>query len=800
MLGDLAHGVRFTLKEIKSAPTLMIAALLSLAVGIGATTAVFGLVNAVLLRPLPFGDESRLVRIYQIPEGRSTRISLIPLTYYEIDRQQSVFSGMVAHRFSDATLFRNDGMAERVVSISVSRDWLETLSVRPLLGRGFSAEEAGAGSTARVAVISHRLWQREFGGDRSVLGRTITINQESKTVIGVMPPSYNYPYHADIWVPMRIHPEGRGTWGLNVQARIRPGVTLAQAAAELEIIGTRLATAHPERHRGATLTPIPLRETLVQDEDRLVIALFGAVVFVLLIVCANLANLFLARGLDRQRQFAMRAALGASRSRLIRQTFAEHMTVALLGGMLGFALAFWTAEFLTTLVPGALGYVVHEIPIDGTAMIFSVAAAALTAVVFGIIPAWRTSMANPASVLQSGTRSVTRRRTFSTDALVVGEVALAFMLLAGAGLMVQSFRALQGQDLGYAAEDLWLITTAVDRPDYADPARRVTYVREVESAMRGVLGVERGATSSMFPWDNSNTLARIEIDGREFDPEERLLVNHRSATPGFLETVEIPLLQGRYIDSRDVADGNPVAVVSEATARLWPDGDAVGGRVRELRSNGDTSAWKTVVGVVADVREYDEQPMTWYVPYEQNAQATSAANLVFVARGRGLNADQLRRAVASVDPTLAVNEVFPATALHAESIAGERFTAKLLGAFAVGGLLMAAIGIYGVLAYTVSRRTREIGVQLALGASPVKILQNVLWHGGTLAVAGLATGVIGALVVTRLIRSAVPELGGGAIGPMVVAVLVLTIVAMLASYVPARRAMQADPLTALRSE
>jgi putative ABC transport system permease protein len=651
-------------------------------------------------------------------------------------------------------------------------------------------------------VVSYRLWQRELGGDRSVLGRTITINQESKTVIGVMPPDYNYPYHADIWLPMRVYPEGRGTWGLNVQARIAPGITLDQASAELEGIGTRLAAEHPERHRGATLTPILLRETLVQEEDRLVLALFGAVVFVLLIVCANLANLFLARGLDRQRQFAMRAALGASRSRLIRQTFAEHVSVALLGGFLGFGFAYWTAGLLTTLVPGALGYVVHRVPIDGAALGFSVAAAALTAVVFGILPAWRTSGADPATVLQSGTRSVTRRRTLSTDALVVGEVALAFMLLAGAGLMVQSFRTLQGQNLGYAADGLWLITTAIDRPDYVDPDRRIAYVSEVESALLEIPGVEQSATSSMFPWDRSNTLARIEVDGREFNSEERLLTNHRSVTPGFLETVGIPLVQGRYIDSRDVADGNPVVVISEAMSRLWPDGDPIGGRVRELRSSGDTSVWKTVVGVVADVREYDEQPMTWYVPYAQNARATSAANLVLVARSRddGVNAGQLRRAVASVDPTLAVNEVLSATALHAESIAGERFTAGLLSAFAVGGLLMAAIGIYGVLAYTVSRRTREIGLQLALGASPVTILQNVLWHGGTLAMAGLATGVVGALVATRLIRSAVPELGGVGIAPMASAMGVLALVAMIASYVPARRAMRADPMTALRAE
>jgi putative ABC transport system permease protein len=801
-LGDLTRGVRFAFKEIRNAPALMAAALLSLTLGIGATTAVFGLVHAVLLNPLPFDEEDKLVRIYQIPHDRPTRISLIPLTYDEIDRQQTVFSSLVAHQFSDATLLRSDGMAERVVAISVSRDWLTTLGVEPLIGRGFTADEAEADDAATVAVISYRLSRREFGGERAAVGRTITINQESKTVVGVMPPRYNYPYHADIWLPMRVDPVGRGTWGLNVQARLASGVTLSQAAAELDLLGTRLAAEHPERHRGATLTPIQLRETLVQDDDRLVLALFGAVVFVLLIVCANLANLFLARGLDRRRQFAMRAALGASRARLLRENLAENLTVSLLGGVAGFALAFWAAQFLVALVPDALGYVVPEVSVDRVAFLFCVSVAAACALVFGSIPAWRTSDADPASALQSGTRSVTRGRTLSSDALVVCEVALAFTLLAAAGLMVQNFRILQDVHPGYDAEGLWLVTTAVDRPDYADVSRRITYVSNAEAALLEVPGVEQTGTSSMFPWDRANTLARIEAEGRDFNPDERILVNHRSVTPGFLETVGIPLLNGRYFDSRDRADGLSVTIVSEATADfLWPGEDPIGRRLRDARESGNPDSWKTVVGVVGDVREYDDQPMTWYVPYAQYAAASSAANLVVAARTRGdVTAAQLFGAVASVDPTLAVNEVLPATLLHAESISGERFTTSVLGVFSLGGMLMAAIGIYGVLAYSVSRRLREIGVQLALGASPAAILRQVLFQGLTLVVAGLAAGVVGALAASRLVRSAIPELGTLDVGAMVAATGVLALVAAVATYVPAQRAMRADPMEVLKAE
>jgi putative ABC transport system permease protein len=800
--GDILRGIRFAFKEIRSAPALMTAALLSLTLGIGATTAVFGLVQAVLLNPLPFHDEINLVRIYQIPHDRPTRISLIPLTYAEIDRQQTVFSSMVAHQFSDATLLRSDGVAERVVAISVSRDWLETLGVDPLFGRGFTPDEAELGNAAAVAVISHRLSQREFGDERGAVGQTITINEQSKTIIGVMPPRYNYPYHADIWLPMRIDPVDRGTWGLNVQGRLAAGVSLEQAAAELQVIGTRLAAEHPERHRGVTLTPIRLRETLVQDDDRLVLALFGAVVFVLLIVCANLANLFLARGLDRQRQFAMRAALGASRARLLRENLAENLTVALIGALAGFAFAFWAAQFLVALVPDALGYVVPEVLIDKAAFFFCIAVATACALVFGSIPAWRTSDADPACALQSGTRSITRGRTLSTDLLVVCEIALAFTLLAAAGLMVQNFRTLQALRPGYDAENLWLVTTAIDRPDYTNPTRRISYVSDAEAALLAVPGVQQAGTSSMFPWDRANTLAQIEVDGRDFNPDERLLVNHRGVTPGFLETVGLPLLHGRYFDSRDRADGLSVVIVSQATADfVWPGEDPIGRRLRDVRDGGDPEAWKTVVGVVADVREYDEQPMTWYVPYVQNAGASSAANLVVAARTSGnVNAAQLFDAVASIDPTIAVNEVLPATVLHTESISGERFTTGLLSVFSLGGLLLAAIGIYGVLAYSVTRRVREIGVQLALGASPSIILRQVLRHGLTLVGVGLAAGVVGALVTSRMVRSAIPELGSLDVGAMIAAMCILVAVAAVATYLPAKRAMRADPMEVLKAE
>lgn len=801
-LGDLKRGIGFAFKEIRNAPALMAAALLSLTLGIGATTAVFGLLHTVLFNPLPFADEGKLVRIYQIPHDRPTRISLIPITYDEIDRQQTVFSSMVAHQFSDATLLRDDGLAERVVAISVSRDWLETLGVEPVAGRGFTADETYAGNTANVAVISFRLWQSEYGGESGAVGSTITINQETKTIIGVMPPRYNYPYHADVWLPMRVDPVGRGTWGLNVQARLRPGVSLRQAAAEMDVIGERLAIEQPARHRGATITPIPLRETLVEEDDRHVLALFGAVVFVLLIVCANLANLFLARGLDRQRQFAMRAALGAGRARLMRETLAENLTVALLGGVAGFVFAAWATQFLYVLVPDALTYVVPEISLDGVAFGFCVVVATASALVFGSLPAWRTAGADPASVLQSGARSITHRKTLSSDVLVAGEIALAFALLAAAGLMAQNFRTLQGHQVGYDSEGLWLITTAIDRPDYENPMSRITYVSEVEGALLELPGVEEIGTSSMFPWDRSNTLARIEVEGRDSSPDERLLVNHRSITPGFLETARIPLISGRYNDTRDRADGVPVVVISEATANsLWPGEEPLGRRIRDLRDGGGSDSWKSVIGVVGDVREYDDQPMTWYVPYAQSAESSTAANLVIAVRTRGdVGASQLRRATASVDPTLAVRDVFPASLLHAESIAGERFTTALLRAFSLGGLILAAIGVYGVLAYSVSRRIREIGVRLALGASPVTILRHVLFHGLTLVASGLVAGVVGALVAARLVGSVIPELGTLNIGAMISATLVLAVVATLAILFPAQRAMRADPVSALKAD
>ncbi len=802
MFTDLLHGIRFTVRELRRAPAFMGAALLSLIIGIGATTAVFGLVRALLLRPLPFEDEANLVRIFQVPEGTTNLISLRPVTYGGIEEQQRSFSSMVAQRYSASTLLGNEGFAERIVTISVSRDWLGTLGVQPLQGRGFTPDESELGRDASVTVISHLLWQRHFGGAADVLGRTVTIDNRTRTVVGVMPPGFRYPYHADAWLPMRVDPLGDNTWGLNVQARLRPGVTTDQAAQDLRAINQRLVLDHPDRHRGAMLRAYPLRDTMVGEQDRLALMLFGAVVFVLLIVCANMANLFLARGLDRQRQFAMRAALGASRTRLVREMFAESLVVALLGGLLGFAAALGTAQFLVTLFPNHLSFVVTDVPIDATAFTFSMAAAVATALAFGIVPAWRTTGTDPAQLLQGGTRSVTRRRTLSADALVVSEVALAFVLLAAAGLLVRNLQSLQQVELGYDPERLWILTTAVDRPDYDDPERRLVYVDRVQEALRQLADVSSAGTSTMFPWSRSNTLARIEIEGRQLTESEQPIVNHRAVTPAFLETLGVPLIRGRQIDSRDVESGIPVAVISQRmAARYWPNEDAIGRRVRSLGSSGP-DPWRTVIGVVGDVHEAEDPYETWYVPYAQDAAGALAGNLVFVARvrGDGVTEDRVRRTVASVDPTLAVGDVFPATLVHAESIAGERFTTRLIGAFALAGLLMAAIGIYGVLAYTVARRTREIGVQLALGASPGAILRTVLRYGSTLVAVGLVLGILGAFSMIRVLRSAVPELSVVDPTTMAIAIAVLTAVALLASYVPARRAMRADPIQALRAE
>jgi putative ABC transport system permease protein len=735
-----------------------------------------------------------------VPLGGETRLSLVPVTFLEIQDSHRTFEHMVAQRYNDVTVDMPDGPA-RLVGIGVTEAWTETLGVAPLVGRAFNGVEQAAGEAAESIVISHALWQRRFAGAPSVLGAPLTINGRTRTVVGVMPPGFRYPYEADVWFPMRLTRDSAGTWGLNVQARLRPDVTLTQASADLSAIGARLEREYPARHRRMTLRPLPLRDLLIGDQGRVVLAMFGAVGLVLLIVCANVASLLLARAIARRREMAVKAALGASRTRRVVQLLTESGLLATAGALSGLALAVWVADVLMTLVPGSLSHVVERIPIDAAALGFTAAITIATTIAAGLAPAWRASRGDLHAALKDDLRSSgSRDGRRVMELLVVGEVALALALLATAAVMVRSFQRQAGADLGYPADGLITLSVSLDRDSYQEPERRVAFVERARAALRTLPGVRGAGATTIFPSPAGNTMAALGIEGRPA-PETPLMVNHRLVTEGFLETLGVRLLRGRGIEPADRAGTTPVAVVSESLARRhWPDGNPLGMRVRNARL--EAAPWLTVVGVVSDVKEFDSVPETWYLPYAQNADSPLAGQATFVVRSDGAVADPetLMGAIWSVDRTLAVYDLLTPRALYGDSLADSRFSTTVVGLFACAGLLLAALGVYGVMSYLVATRRREFGVRMALGATPRQILQAVIVRGLLLLISGGAAGVLVGFVTSRLLVRVAPDVS--AVDPLAYLAAVACVVpfTLLASYLPARRATRWDPMESLRTD
>jgi len=801
-MGTLWLDLRYGLRTLRRQPLYASIAILSLGLGIGATAAVFSVADAALIRSTPFRDDARLVRIYIVPKDGSQRISLAPETFLAIRDRQRSFESLVGQRFLNLTLTTPEG-PERVVGTAVSRGWAATLGIQPILGRTFTPEEERAGQGAGVVLLSHGLWERLFAGDPGAVGRSLTLNGRPHAVIGVLPRGFRYPYETTLWLPVDLDHDAAGTWGLNVQARLKPGVGLQQARDDLAGIAAQLAEELPARHEGATLLPVPTREVLLGDQGRLVVALLAAVSFVLLIVCANLASLLLARSTARHREMAVRASLGAGRLRQVRQLLTESLLLATLAGALGFLLAYGASDLLGRLLPPRLQTVVGHVPVDARALAISVVLSLVTGLVFGLVPALRTTTANLSTTLSGGDRVSGSAGRF-LGALVVGEIAVSTVLLVGAGLTLRNLYRLQRADLGYPARGLTLLSVPLDAPEYQAAERRVQLVRGVERELAAAPGVSAVGMTCLFPSSRGNFLARVEVEGRPLERAQQNLVNHRLVSPGFFEALQLPMLRGRPFLSTDGPGAEPVAIVSRAMAeRYWPGLDPVGRRIRDLPANGEPSPWRRVVGVVPDLREFYEVAETWYLPYAQRAERRMAGRATFVVRAGadvpGLGAS-LRRAVGRVDPTLPVFDMLKVTQMHADTLSEQRFSTQLLSGFAGFGLLMAALGIYGVLSYSVSRRSREIGIRMALGARPVDIRHSVLARGAGLVAGGLGLGLLGALVLSRLLASLVTEVG--ALDPVTLSAttVILALVALQACWLPARRAMRADPVSVLRQE
>lgn len=805
LVDTLVQDLRFAARQLRRQPVFTAVAVITLGVGIGAATAIFNAAEVALFRPLPMEHEDRLVRVYRIPEAGTPRISLRPATFRAVRERGRFFDRIVAQRYTGFVLSTDDG-PERMVGIAVTAGWPETLGVDVHVGRAFTAEEERLGADAGVALLSYGAWKRRFGGEEGVLGREIVLNGQPHVVVGVMERRLSYPYNSEVWVPMRVDDEQVGPWSFNALARLRPGVTVETAREELSDIAreaARTGEAPALDADGMTLTAIPFRELFVGEEGGTTLALLGAVGFLLLIVCANLANLLLARGLGRERELAVRASVGASRGRLVRQLLTESLLLGSLGSGLGIALAALGRGLASPLLPGRLEYVEAEVTMNEPVLAFAVGLALLSTLLFGLLPALRLSRLRPGAGLVSArgsSRDASGRRLGRS--LVVAEVALGVVLLTGAGLVVKDLRQLAAADLGYETSGLLTYSVSLNREPYTEPPARIDFLSRAASELRALPGVAAAGVTSMFPSDRGNSLAQVEVRGREETPGTRLLVNHRLVTPGFLEALGIPLLSGRGIAASDRADAPPVVVISAAMARrFWPGQDPLGQHVR--RRGDEDGQWMTVVGVVEDVRQFYDVQESWYLPYAQHAGERSASSTTFAVRSatdRPPSASVIRDVMAGVAPELPVTDLLTAGDLHAESLTRQRQAAGLSGAFAGFGLLLAVMGLYGAISYAVNRRRREFGVRMALGSDAGRIVRRVLGEGLRLVALGVVFGGFGALGVTRLLSRTLETVGGFDPRLFAGAVLVLALTAAGATVVPARRAARTDPMTVLREE
>jgi putative ABC transport system permease protein len=799
----LWQDLRYAVRSLGRSPGFAFAAIATLAIGIGANTAIFSVVHGVLLRPLPFGQPERLVAVWghHVAIGRET--ASLP-DFLDWRRESRAVEDMAAFANTRYNL-AGDGEPEVVRGAVATANLLPLLGLAPAVGRGFTVDEERAGA-ARVVMLSDGYWRRRFGARPDVLGRSLSLSGVPHTVVGVAPPALRLQQAVDVWAPLVTDTTlGRRNDFLTVIGRLRAGATLAQAQEELSTIGRRLAAQYPASNAGWGVELLGLQEQVVGGIRPALLVFMGAVALVLLIACANVANLMLARVTAREREVTIRTALGASRARLARQLLTESAAVALAGGTAGLLLAVWGVQALRTLGPGTIPRS-EEVGIDPVALGFALGLSLLTGFLFGLLPALRVLGRDPHAGLQASGRGSTGGSGVRTTrgALVLAEVALAFMLLVGAALLLRSFNRLQQVDPGFTGEGILTARLALPRNGYAEPERRLAFAERLMERLRATPGVRSAALASDPPLGGSARYWSFSVEGVEPPPAEVVQDAVVSAAgPGYFETVGIPLVEGRLITHADRSDAPAVAVVGQALARrYWPDRSPLGARITFGDPADTASTWATIVGVVGDVRQESlaEPPYPQvYLPFAQ----LPVRSVVIAARGPleplallpGLKA-----AVAELDPGLPLSEVATLDQMVTATLARPRVNAALLGGFALVALALAAVGIYGVIAYGVIQRTRELGIRMALGAGSDQLLRLVVRQGMAPVLAGVALGAAGALAAGRLLRSLL--FGVGAADPLTFALVTgfLLAVALLASYLPARRAAGADPMVALRNE
>jgi putative ABC transport system permease protein len=820
LIQDLRFGIRLLLKN----PTFSLIAVLALALGIGANTAIFSVVDAVLFRPLPFDHPDRLVAVWErdLAKGED-HDSVMAGNYLDWRSRTEVFEEMSAHAGGSVNL---TGLAEpeRIRAARVSAGLFPVLGVRPEVGRVFFQDEDQPGHQ-RVVVISNGLWKSRFGADPEAVGRSITLNNQDYEVVGVMPAGFELPLNEDseIWTPLVFTPEEitlRNSHYLKVLGRLRPGASIAEASAEMAAITAQLEKEHPKSNEGTGAAVFQLHAEIVGGVRKPLLIFLGAVAFILLIACTNVANLMLARAAARQREIAVRVALGASRWRIVRQMLIESVVLGLAGGAAGMLLALWGIELLSTVSQQMSVPRGRSIGLDGRVLLFTLAASIVTGLIFGSVPALQASKPDLNDALKEGGRSSGgMRRGRTRNLLVVAEMALAFVLLVGAGLLINSFFRLRSVDPGLQPGNVLTMSINLPRQKYTQPEQVISFHRQLLEQVSAVPGVEVAGTVTALPYGGSTNGFGYTIDS-PVAGEQTVTIVSQQASPEFFRALGIPLVTGRQFDERDMDGAPAVVIISDSMAkRYWPDQDPLGSRIK-WGNKEFGSPWMTVVGVVGDVRQrgLDTQlRATLYVPSLQlgepiktrvgvtlrDIMADDARSISLVVRStssvEGL-ASAVRSAVWAVDPNQPVTKVKTMEQVLADTMVVQRFSAWLLAAFAGIALVLAAAGIYGVISYSVNQRTHEIGIRMALGAEQRDVLRLVVGQGITPALIGLAIGVAGAIGLTRLMNTLLFNVS--VTDPITFAVIgsLLLIVAVAACYLPARRAARVDPMEALRYE
>jgi len=803
LFSDFRHAIRSIIKR----PGFAAIAVITLALGIGANTAIFSTVNALLLNPLPFPNQNRVVAIWDKNPSRDMDHNEVTMAnYLDWRAQNQSFEHLALERWWSTNLTAGD-TPERVQGFLVTANFFDVLGVKPVKGRNFAEEENQPGKDT-VAIITDSLWQRRFGSDPNIVNKTITTNGVVRTVIGVLPEEFNYPKGAEVYAPIALTPEvmkNRGFHSYYVIGRLKPGVSLPNAQAEMDTLTARLAAQYPETNVGLGATVYPIVADTVRQYSTALWVMMGAVGFVLLIACANVANLMLARATGRQKEIALRAALGASRWRIVRQLLVESLIIALIGGAAGVLVGFWGVDLLRASNPGeaakyAPGW--KHLGINFPVLMFTLGISLLSGLIFGLAPAWQASKPDLNDALKEGGRNSSSGSRRLRSLLVISEVALSLVLLIGAGLLSRSFLAMLKTNPGFNADGVLTMSLNLPVAKYKDDSARAAFFTDLVQRVKTVPGVQSAAVVNYLPLGGANASDVFLVEGQpEPKAGQENIGRYRVCTPDYFQTMGIPILKGRPFTDQDRAGSKPVIIVNETLARrYWPNGDALGKRMR-FSGPLDKAPWMEVVGIAQDVKHELNLAVTpdYYTPHAQDPWNA----MVLVARTTaepGSMAGPIRQQVLAIDKDQPVYGVYTMNEVRAISVTLYTFAFATMAIFATVALLLASIGIYGVMAFAVTQRTQEIGIRMALGARAADVLKLVVTNGMSLAVIGVVAGLVGAFGITRLMASLLFNVSPTDLVTFALVTVGLLLVALIACYIPARRATKVDPLVALRYE